>query len=86
MKQKDILFLFISTFILVVAWIGFNIYHKWATSTISADLQVQIKPIDPNFDTQTIEKLKTREQITPVYELKEISPTVTASSSPTFQP
>ena len=86
MKQKDILFLFISTFIVVVAWIGFNIYHKMATSTISEDLQIQIKPIEPNFDSQTIENLKSRVQITPVYELKDTSPSVVASSSPTLQP
>ena len=69
MKQKDILFIVISTFVLSVLWIGFNIYHKMATSTISADLQISIKPIDPTFDFITVKKLKNREQITPVYEL-----------------
>lgn len=66
--QKDILFLSISFFIVVVAWIGFNLYHNYVTSTINPDLQMQINPITPTFDRQTIEKLKTRALITPAYD------------------
>ena len=65
--QKDVFFLSISMFVIVVAWIGFNLYHAWATSTISQDLQIQIIPIAPKFDTQTLDKLKTREKIEPLF-------------------
>jgi len=68
MKQKDILFFFISLFIVVVAWVGFNIWHEHVTSTLSSELQMQIIPINPDFDTETLQKLKTREKITPQYE------------------
>ncbi len=85
--EKDILFVLISSFVLTVAWIGFNLYHKWATSTISSSLQIQIKPIEPDFDLKTLEKLKTREKISPVSEAKSLSPTVsptgTAPQAPT---
>ncbi len=76
--EKDILFVLISSFALTVAWIGFNLYHKWATSTITSSLQIQIKPIAPDFDLNTLAKLKTREKIAP-FETK-------ATPSPTLAP
>ncbi len=80
-KQKDILYIAISAFFLTALWVGFNLYHAWATSTISPDLQIQITPIAPDFDTQTLDKLKSRQAIQPVYELKN-----TESASPTPSP
>lgn len=69
MKNKDILLLLISIFIIIVAWIIFNIYHSAATSTISKTLNINILPISPNFDTKTIDKLKTRKAVSPIYSL-----------------
>lgn len=77
-KQKDILFIFISSFIVVVAWISFNIYHIWATSTVSEDLQLELTPIAPAFDARTMGQLKTRENINPIFESQ-----ASASASPT---
>lgn len=84
-KQTDILFILASSFIVVAAWIGFNLYHKWATSTISPEIQVQIIPIDPNFDQETIDKLKTRKNIAPMNQLNgvaDVSPTPARTPSP----
>ena len=67
MKQKDILLLIISSFSLVVLWIAFNIYHNMVTSTIPATLSIQIFPINPTFDTKTIDALKARTQVAPIY-------------------
>jgi len=80
--QKDILYVSISSFVLVVFWIGFNIYHAAVTSTITPDLQLDITPIDPTFNLQAISKLKTRHTVIPVYELKN----ATGSSSLTPLP
>jgi len=66
--QKDILFIFISSFIVVVAWIGFNLYHIWATSTVTPDLQLELTPISPVFDPTTMQQLTTRENIEPLFE------------------
>ena len=82
--QKDILFILISSFVVVVAWIGFNLYHIWATSTVSETIQMQLTPIDPVFDPAVIQQVKTREQIEPLFE-KQTQPTV-ASASPTEAP
>lgn len=83
MKKKDILYIFISSFILTIAWIGFNIHHNMVTSTISDTLQLQIEPITAAFDTAIIDKLKKREKIEPLYEIKQPAPTESKSASST---
>ncbi|MDP3988201.1 MAG: hypothetical protein Q8P80_03600 [Candidatus Levybacteria bacterium] len=70
MKQREILFILISTLILVLMWIGFNIYHNAKTSTIPQTLSIQISPINPTFDMETIERLKNREKVQPVFEVQ----------------
>lgn len=81
--RKDVLFLSISFFVMVVAWVGFNLYHTWVTSTISADLQMQIQPIDPTFDMATINQLKKREKIVPLFELTGLQASAAADLIPT---
>jgi hypothetical protein len=68
MKKQDLLIILVPTFICVLAWIGFNIYHNFVTSTISpADIS-QITPINPDFDTKTISQLKQRERVEPLFQ------------------
>lgn len=67
MKQKEILFILSSALLVTIIWVAFNIYHNAITSTISETLAVQIIPIPGKFDTVTIEKLKKRQKITPLY-------------------
>lgn len=83
---KDILFLAISSFIVVAAWIGFNLYHTYVTSTITPELQTSITPITPEFDMVTINKLKFRNQVIPLNSLSNaiIQPTPTIAV-PDFQ-
>lgn len=69
MKQKDILIIFILLFIFVVAWIGSNIYRSVVSSTISEAVNQDIAPIEPSFDTKTVDKLKERGKIIPSFEL-----------------
>lgn len=83
--QKDILYIAISSFILVVLWIGFNLYHAHATSTIEPVLQLQIKPIDSSFDTSVIQKLKSRQNVQPIYEFGNASSAANISPTPTTQ-
>ncbi|MBI2031517.1 MAG: hypothetical protein HYT08_02770 [Candidatus Levybacteria bacterium] len=77
MKQRDILLILIPTLFLVVLWVIFNIYHNSVNSTVSKNIAAEVVPIDPDFDFQTIENLKKRDIIQPVYEL---SPVTTPSS------
>ena len=80
--QKDILYISISIFVVAVAWIASNIYHSYTTSQISQEIQLQLDPIDPTFDQATIDKLKTRKKVVPVYELKvTVGPSVDATEA-----
>lgn len=70
-KQKETLVILWLTFLTVVAWVSFSIYHIWVTSTISEIDAQAITPIDPKFNTATIDKLKSREVIEPLYQFNE---------------
>ena len=67
MKRNDILLLLIPSLLIVVFWVVFNIYHNFVTSTIPEDLNAQITPISPDFDTSVIENFKKRKIIEPLY-------------------
>ena len=69
MKQKEILFILISTFALTTLWVGFSIYHNFVSSTIQGPVQIQIQPISPNFDEKAIQTFKTRSKIQPILEI-----------------
>ncbi len=77
MKQKDILIILVLLFVFVVAWVGGNIYHSIANSTISETTSRDISPITPTFDTKTVNKLKQRQKINPSFELQNMTPTPT---------
>lgn len=59
-RGKDILFLSILTFITVVTWIVFDIYHAAKTSTIEPPLLHLIEPLPPTLDTDLISELKVK--------------------------
>lgn len=86
MKRKDILALLIPIFILVFAWIGFDIYHSSVKSTISEELNMQITSISPDFDTKTIDKLKKRQNVTPVYQTSGSTQNSTVVPTPIVTP
>lgn len=65
MTHRRIVTLLVIGFISVVAWIAFNIHHAAVTSTISEQIVLQTRPIAPQFDTTTLNALKTRQQATP---------------------
>ena len=69
MKKRDILILLIPSFIFALAWIGFSVYHSFVTSTIPGEVNVSISPITPDFDTKTIESIKQRKSIAPIYQI-----------------
>ncbi len=74
---------------LVLAWVIFNIYHSLVTSTISQTLNLQISPINPTFDKKTIDAIKKRNNVEPIYDLSNSSvpkPTPTFVISPSSTP
>lgn len=82
MKQSDFLLIVATSTLLIFAWIVFSIYHESVTSTIPESLHIQIAPINPTFDTKTLETLQRREIVTPLYE----SPATTSATAPIPSP
>lgn len=58
MSSRQTLFLSIFTFLTVLAWIAFDVYHAATTSTITPVQQELIKPLEPKFDREVILELK----------------------------
>lgn len=79
MKQKDIMFLLISSVILTIAWIIFTIIHKSISSTIAPVTNEQITAINPLFDDKVISEIKKRQKTAPEFSLQ------VSSSSPSAQ-
>ena len=69
MKQKNLLIILASLFVIAVLWVTSNIYHSYTTSTIKDPLSVQIIPIEGEFDTKTIDQIKERRRVDPLYEI-----------------
>ncbi len=87
MKRRELMFLIISIFVVAVAWITFSIYHNAVTSTISDSLSLRINPIQPQFDTATLEEYKKRKQVKPLLGIPDTeNSTATPSVSPTATP
>ncbi len=58
MSNNQTLFLSIFTFLTVLAWIAFDVYHAGTVSTITSVQQELIKPLEPRFDMTVISELK----------------------------
>lgn len=89
LKKREIIFILGSTFIVVVAWVLFSIYHSIVTSTIPDALSITIAPIGKSFDVVTIENLKSRQRIIPISQsdiLLQQQATQQATLQPTVQP
>ncbi|EKE05518.1 MAG: hypothetical protein ACD_19C00241G0003 [uncultured bacterium] len=71
MKRKDILVLLIPSFIIVILWVVFNVYHSYINSTIPTDVNMQILYINPDFDSKTIADLKKRQTVEPIYTISQ---------------
>lgn len=69
MKQRDLLIILVPAFLLSILWIIFSIYHNLTTSTIKDPLNSQIIPIEGKFDTATINKLKEKQRVNPLFNI-----------------
>lgn len=81
--KDDLVIILITSFILIVCWIGFTIYNKSVSSTIDDTLTKEILPISPTFDTATITNLSNRQKITPLYTLTQTEEASESAVTPT---
>jgi len=83
MKQKDLLFVLISSTFVVALWIIFGIVHNSLTSTITQNTASNLQPISGAFDLKTIKALKSRISVNPQ---SAIALTPTPLPTPTIPP
>ena len=83
MKQKDLLFILLSSTFVVALWVVFSVLHNALSSTISSSTARNITAISGSFDTKTLEALKKRENINPQ---TGIAITPTPTPTPTIVP
>lgn len=57
MTRKEWLVAAILTFVIILAWVVFDTLHKRSEVEIPANLQQDIEPINPNFDTKILESI-----------------------------
>ena len=84
MKQKDLITFLVLIVIVVLAFVGSNIYHSAVTSTIPEVLAIQVKPISPKFQTKVLDELKKRTRIAPQFNTSPavLTPSPTAIPTP----
>lgn len=68
MKQRDIIILVVPLFFLALLWTAYSVYINSVSSTVPESLNIQITPIDSKFDEKTIEELKNRQNLLPVFD------------------
>lgn len=62
--QRQTLTILVATFITVIGWIGFEIYHSATRTTLPPEYQA-IKPIENFLDSDTLDDIESRQ----IYEL-----------------
>lgn len=76
MTKKEFIILFFVTFVVIMAWIIFDILHTRANVQITPKLEQARQPLNPNFDLSTLKKIKISKEAKP-------SPSATESGSET---
>jgi len=70
--QKNTILILFLTLILVIAWISLSVYHNSVTSTISKDFEEQVEPINPDFNTKTLEIIKLKKKVEPSFQYQPV--------------
>lgn len=87
MYEKNFAIVLLSITIVVIAWVGFSVYHSFVTSTLDNSLTTQIMPIRKNFNPQVLDLLRQRMSTQPTYELDmSLTQTEEASSEAVVTP
>lgn len=60
MKIRDLLIIAMVTFLTVLAWIVFAVYHQFMTSTLTTVQIEESAPLTPKFDEAILKQLENR--------------------------
>ncbi len=61
MHGKELFYFSVVTFLIVLAWIAFDVYHSLTTSTITPVQTKAMEPLTPQFDHEIILKILERQ-------------------------
>src|SRR4051812_17228223 len=78
---KNLVYLAAFTFVIILSWIGFGIYHAYTSSTITHDTSILISPIPAHFNLEIVRDIANRKVIPA--DLASSSPVASTSSRKT---
>jgi hypothetical protein len=58
MSKKELVIILIITFIVIIIWVVSDIFHSKPSVPLDPKLETILEPVDPNFDQETLAKLK----------------------------
>lgn len=58
MNKKEFIVILIITFLVIMVWIIAEIIHSKPSVSVDPKLKQLLDPIDPNFDTSTLERIR----------------------------
>jgi hypothetical protein len=63
--KRDLLRLAVLTVVVVVIWIGLEVYRSTKQSQLGPEIKKQLSPLTPSIDLDTMENIKQRQQVLP---------------------
>lgn len=63
--RRDLLRLAVLTVVVVVIWIGLEVYRSMRQSQVGPEVKKQLSPLTPSLDLDTMESVKQRQQVLP---------------------
>lgn len=81
--QKNLLYIIIPSFILIIIWIVADIYNHAVMTTVTSDQAVSIQPISSSFDVGVLDNLRGRKIVTPDSTAEAVPPIVEPAALPT---
>jgi len=84
-SKKLLVLIFLTTFT-IICWIALSVYSVFRKSTLPANLQEQLVPLNPDFDQKTLESLKKRSSVSQadLESVPEITNVILLQSAATF--
>ncbi len=58
--DKDLVFLLVTTLIMVASWVGLEVYQAYVNVTLPPGLEKHLTPFDPILKTGVLDKLEGR--------------------------
>lgn len=63
MKGRELLYFSVVTFLVVLSWIVFDVYHASSTTTVTTVQKQAMEPLTSQFDHEIILKILERQEL-----------------------